>query len=50
MSPEECVKVYPRLLELSSNWSVFDGYKDRAQKLAEGMKEAADAGETLVFF
>ena len=41
LTPRQCRKIYPRLLELVKNWSDDDYDKQKAIELANGMKKAA---------
>jgi hypothetical protein len=41
LTPRQCRKIYPRLLELVKNWDDDDYDKQQAIELANGMKKAA---------
>jgi hypothetical protein len=49
LSPEECLKIAPRLRELVSAWDDDDRDKENALWLAEGMELAASRNEPLEF-
>ncbi|MNS40516.1 hypothetical protein D3C72_728320 [compost metagenome] len=49
LTPDECRKVGPRLIELVSQWDDDDRDKINALLLYEGMKEAAERNESLEF-
>lgn len=49
LSPEECLKVAPRLRELVKDWDDDDRDKENALWLAEGMELAASRNEPLEF-
>jgi hypothetical protein len=49
LSPDDCAKVYPRLLELVSKWNEDDWDKKKAVMLADGLKLCAECNEPMVF-
>jgi len=49
LTPKECGIVAPRLRELVSTWDDEDYDKRHALYLAEGMDEAVDRNENLIF-
>jgi len=49
LSPNECAKIYPRLLNLVSKWDDEDKDKAKAIRLANNMWECHLEGEPLVF-
>lgn len=49
LTPAECLAVAPRVRELVENWADDNIHKERFLSLAEGMEEAAAAGETFLF-
>ena len=49
LTPEECGSVYPRLIELVSDWD-DDFHKQMALELARGMKICYQSGENLEFW
>jgi len=49
LTPRQCRKIYPRLLELVKNWDDDDYDKQQAIELANGMKKAALKLQKLEF-
>lgn len=49
LTPDECALVYLRLLELVENWDKDDWHRTEAIELAQGMKNAYEFNEDLVF-
>jgi len=49
LTPKECKKVYPRLLELIKDWPDEDCDKQKALELANGMRKAARLNQNLRF-
>lgn len=49
LTPEECLRVAPRLREIVGNWPDTDFDKSRALELAAGMELAASENEPLKF-
>ena len=49
LTPDECVKIVPRLRELVSNWPENDRDKINALYLADGMDEAVKSNVSLGF-
>ena len=51
LSPSDLNKIIPRLEEITKDWKTDESWasKDQADKLIEAMKDAADAGEHLIF-
>jgi hypothetical protein len=49
LSPNECAKIYPRLLDLVRKWDDKDVDKAKAIQLANDMEECHLEGEPLVF-
>lgn len=50
ISAKKCAVIYPRLLELIKDWPDDDYDKKQALELAEGMKEAAESNQALMFW
>jgi hypothetical protein len=49
LTPRQCRKIYPRLLELIKDWSDDDYDKKQGNELANGMKKAAMKFKKLEF-